>query len=203
MADRIRRALLGCITPLLAAGALLVQSAAAEAATIAPGTPTNSIPAALFDPLGSLVPPLPADQFLLPVGITDASGLQNWGFDLLFDAGVVSPLDVGGLYQSVYQSEFNALDPTLSDIVASGVPLPGLLAGIAGFSWGASGDGTLAYVLFQFQPGQEGNDPGFVIDNPAIQQTPEPGTLVLLAAALLTASLLPRRRGASSAIETR
>jgi hypothetical protein len=108
--------------------------------------------------------------------------LQDWSFDLSFIDGVVSPLDVGGLFQSVYQAEFNASDPTLSNFTSSGFLFPGLLQGIAGFSSGVSGDGLLAYVLFQqLGPG----DPGFSIGNAVINQVPEPGTLTLLASALV------------------
>ena len=78
-------------------------------AGILPGTPTTTVPSSLFDPLGTLTSPLPANEFLLPIEITGASGLQDWSFDLNFTDGVVSPLDVGGLFQSVYQAEFNAL----------------------------------------------------------------------------------------------
>ena len=156
-----------------------------EGAVISAGTPTTSVPTSLFDPLVSLTAPLAANQFLLPIQIAGANGLQDWTFDLTFNDDVVTPLDVGGLFQSVYQAEFNVTDTTLSNITSSGFLLPDVLQGIAGFSSGVSGDGLLAFVLFQFQPGQEANDPNFGIDNPIVtQQVPEPRTLALLTVAL-------------------
>src|SRR4029077_795351 len=83
-------------------------AAAGRAAVITPGTPTTTVPAALFDPLATLTSPLPANEFLLPIKIAGANGLQDWSFDLTFDGSVVAPLDLFGLYQSVYQAEFNA-----------------------------------------------------------------------------------------------
>lgn len=156
-----------------------------HAAVITAGTATATVPAALSDPLATLVDPLPAGRLLLPIEVAGAVDLQDWRLDLAFDAGVVAPLDVGGLYPSVYAASFGAADPTISDITSSGLALSGRLDGIAGFSRGASGDGTLAYVLFQYQPGQEGNDPGFDIGDPPTAPVPEPGTMLLLAAALL------------------
>jgi hypothetical protein len=169
---------------LLLAVALIVPSLGGQAALISPGTPTTSIPSALVDPVSSLSSPLPAGEFLLPIEITGAIGLQDWSFDLNFTDGVVSPLDVGGLFQSVYQAAFNAADPTPSNITSSGFLFPGSLQGIAGFSSGVTGDGLLAYVLFeQLTPGV---DPGFSISNAVITQAaPEPATLALLAGALV------------------
>ncbi len=161
-----------------------------QAAVITAGAPTTAVPAALSDPLTTLADPLPASQFLLPIEIAGANSLQDWSFDLGFDETVATPLDVGGLYQSVYQAAFSAADPTLSGITSSGLALPGLLEGIAGFSWGASGDGTLTYVLFQYQPGQEGQDPGAVVDPPP---EPLPGSMGLLGAALLALAATRRR----------
>ena len=167
------------------------------AAVISPGTPTNTVPSSLFDPLATLSSPLPADEFLLPIEITGANGLQDWSYDLLFDASVVGPLDVGGLYQSIYQAEFSAADPTVSNITSSG--FPGSLDGIAGFSSGVSGNGLLNFVLFQYLPGQATNDPDFSVDNVRlVQQAPEPGTIFLLPIALLAIFLIRLQRGRSS-----
>jgi hypothetical protein len=168
----------------LASGFLALVAPPWAEAGILPGTPTTSIPSSLFDPLGSLSPPLPANEFLLPIEITSANGLQDWSFDLNFTDGVVTPVDAGGLFQSVYQTEFNTSDPTLSNITTSGFLVPGSLQGIAGFSSGVSGDGLLAYVLFeQLMPGV---DPGFSISNAVITQAaPEPAALVLLASAFI------------------
>lgn len=180
----------------MVASLLLLACGSVGAALISPGTPTNSVPGTLFDPLSTLASPLPADEFLLPVEITGANGLQDWSYDLLFDASVVSPLDVGGLYQSVYQAEFSAADPTVSNITSSG--FPGSLDGIAGFSSGVSGNGLLNFVLFQYLPGQQTNDPGFSVDNVTIvQQAPEPGTIFLLSVAWLGLFLIRLHRGRS------
>ena len=179
----------------LASGFLALVASPWVGAGILPGTPTTSIPSSLSDPLSTLSSPLPANEFLLPIEITGANRLQDWNFDLNFTDGVVSPVDAGGLFQSVYQAELNASDPTLSDILSSGFLAPGSLQQIAGFSSGVSGDGLLAYVLFQqLMPGV---DPGFSISNVVINQAPEPGTLALLASALLILGgrrILRRRR---------
>jgi hypothetical protein len=189
--------------PVLAAAFFV--SGAVHAAVIAPGAQTTTVPATLYDPFGALQSPnaLPAGQFLLPIEITGASGLQSWSFDLTFDGTVVALLDVGGLYQSVYQAEFSAGDPTLSGITSSGFAFSGVLEGIAGFSSGVSGNGTLAYVLFEYLSGQETNDPGFGIANPTIQQAPEPGTMLLLAAALLTLAWTKRSADRRSRLQVR
>lgn len=173
--------------------AAVLLAGAAQAALVTPGTPTTGVPAALSDPLATLTDPLPAGRFLLPIEVSGASGLQDWSFDLAFDDAVVVALDLGGLFQHVYQAEFSVADPTLSDITSSGLVLPGALLGVAGFSWGGGGDGTLAYLLFAYRPGREGDDPGFVIDPPAPQPVPEPALPWLLGSALL--ALATTRRG--------
>lgn len=179
------------------AAVALLLAGAAQAALITPGTPVTGVPAALHDPLATLTDPLPVGRFLLPIEVSAASGLQDWAFDLGFDDAVVAPLDLGGLFQHAYQAEFSAADPTLSDLTSSGLVLPGALLGVAGFSWGASGDGTLAYLLFEYRLGREGDDPGFVIDPPAPQPVPEPPLPWLLGAALM--ALAATRRGGPGA----
>lgn len=172
----------------------LMLAGAAQAALITPGTPTAGVPASLHDPLATLTDPLPAGRFLLPIEVSGASDLQDWVFDLGFDDAVVAPLDLGGLFQHVYQAEFSITDPTLSDITSSGLVLPGALLGVAGFhSWGVGGDGTLAYLLFEYRAGREGDDPGFVIDPLGPQPVPEPAVPWLLGSALL--ALVATRRG--------
>ena len=168
-----------------------------DAAVISAGTPTTTVPSSLFDPVSSLSSPLAPGQFLLPIAITGANGLQDWSFDLLFDATVVNPADDGGLYQSVYQAEFNATDSTLSQITSSGFFLTSL-DGIAGFSSGVSGDGLLAFILFEFLPNQQDNDPAFSIANATPQPVPEPETLPLMVCGmLLLGAALRRGRSAS------
>jgi hypothetical protein len=168
-------------------------TSASQAALISAGTPTTTVPSALYDPLSTLSSPLSADQILVPVEITGANGLQDWSFDLAFNGSVVTPLDLGGLYQSVYQAQFSAVDPTLSNITASGFSGLGVLQGIAGFSSGVSGDGVLAFVLFQYQSGQNQNDPGFSVTNTQVTQVPEPGTLAMFAGVLLIGAVFARR----------
>jgi hypothetical protein len=177
----------------IAVAALLAPLRAEAGPVISVGTSTTTVPGSLFDPLSSLTSPLPTGQFLLPIDITGASALQDWSFDLNFTDGVVTPADDGGLYQSVYQAEFNApSDTTLSNITASGLLVSGspldTLQGIAGFSSGVRGNGLLAYVLFDRLT--EGS-PGFSVSNATISQTPEPGTATLLAGGL---ALLGSRR---------
>jgi hypothetical protein len=186
--------LLGPSAPAALVAAVLAFASPVHAALITAGTPTTHVPAGLADPLAKLADPLPAGRFLLPIEVTGAVGLEDWQFDLAFDATVVAPLDVGGLYQSAYQAAFSASDPTLSDITSSGLALPGRLEGIAGFfSSRVSGDGTLTYVLFQYQPGQEGQDPRAVVDPPP-EPLPEPSSMGLLGAALLALGATRRRR---------
>jgi len=176
-----------CSLTAIVALVALVAVSSAGATTIQLGTPTQTVPSSLFDPLGSLTSPLPADEFLLPLEVVDAVGLQDWTFDLLFDPTVVILADGGGLYQSVYQAYFNGIDPTLSNITSSGLAFPaGTLAGIAGFSSGVSGDGLVAYVLYSFLPDQQNNEPNFSIANVTIAQTvPEPNGLALLLTAIV------------------
>jgi len=183
----------GALIASLGFGLLALVATPWAGAGVTPGTPTTTVPSSLVDPLGNLSPLSPG-QFLLPIEITGAIGLQDWSFDLNFNDTVVSPADVGGLFQSVYQAEFNAAYPTASNITSSGlVDLlnPSGLQGIAGFSSGVSGDGLLAYVLFEFVPGQQDPFPEFSVSNVTTAQAPEPGTLALLAGALM---LLGRRR---------
>lgn len=191
MADRLRNAFLRIVcTGMLAAA--FASAGAVHAALIAPGAQTTVVPAGLDDPLMTLSDPLPAGQFLLPIEVTGASDLQDWSFDLTFDATVVAPLDVGGFYQWVYQAEFGVADLTLSGITSSGLLLPGVLQGVAGFSSGVSGNGVLAFVLFEYLT-DEGGDPNFGIGGPTVQPVPEPGTTVLLTAALLPLAWQRRR----------
>jgi hypothetical protein len=187
----------------LACAAIAFAGAVQAAAVIAQGTPTSSVPAALDDPSATLSDPLPSGRFLLPIQISDASGLQDWSFDLTFDDTVVQPVDAGGMTQQVYAAEFSDADPTLSGITSSGLLVTDALVGIAGFSSGVSGDGLLAFVLFEFLEGQDEQDPNFGIENPSIgQSVPEPGTMLLLATALLTLGWARRSRAAASGCQT-
>lgn len=194
MADRLRDFLARLVcTGLLAVA--FASAGAVHAALIAPGAQTTTVPAGLHDPFGTLSDPLPAGQFLLPIEVADAIDLQDWSFDLTFDGTVVAPLDLGGMYAGLYQAEFIVGDlTTLSNITTSGFPFkPGVLEGIAGFSSGATGDGVLAFVLFQYLADRPSDDPNFGIGSPPVQPVPEPGTMVLLTAALLPLAWRQRR----------
>jgi hypothetical protein len=183
-------------------------SGASGAALIEPGTETTTVPPYLAD--GSyLFPPgvmvtLGPNQFLLPVVITGALNTPLFGFDLTYNSAVVKQVDPEfpladptGLDTGVYGARFTPADPSsLSFILSSGVSLPGNLVGVGGeypsLLNGITGDGVLAYVLFETL--QEGVDPGFAIENAfAPGQAPEPNTLALFAAALLLLGFTPGR----------
>lgn len=178
--------------------ACALPAAAARASVVTAGSPLTSVPGALVDPLGALS--LTPSQFLVPVQVSSADGLDLWQFDLHFDSAVAAPTDVGGFYQSVYQADFGA--GAISQITSSGFLLDGLLDDVSGyFAPAVSGDGPLAYVLFDHLPGQDGKDPGvFAGDVPPLQAVPEPSTLnlLLLSAGLGALVVRSRRRSAST-----
>lgn len=148
----------------------------------------------------SYLPPPPAGTFLVPVDISGASGLQNWQFDLLFDNTVVEEVDPGDGSSGIYGAEFTPGDADSQSFILSGFPFNffGIVDTVAGsypfLPAGSSGDGTLAFILFEFLDGQSGNDPNFRIENSAVQEpVPEPGTLALIAAALAIAAFFGSR----------
>jgi len=178
----------------LALVATLLASAS-QAGVISAGTPTTSVPTHLSDGsyLFGITVSLGPDQFLLPVEISGAAGLQSWQFDLLFDNSVVEEVDPFDGTSGIYGAEFTPGDANSLSFLLGGLPLNflGLVDDVTGFYpsllSGPSGDGVLAYLLFQYLPGQQDQDPGFGVDNPDIVQVPEPGSLALLAAAVLMA----------------
>ena len=116
-----------------------------------------------------------------------------WSFDLLFDNTVVEEVDPGDGSAGIYGAEFTPGDPNSLSFILSGFPFNGFgeVDTVAGsyplLLSGPSGDGTLAFILFAFLPGQEGNDPNFRIANESIQQgapVPEPATLMLFGSGL-------------------
>src|SRR5262249_35759231 len=131
--------------------------------------------------------PLPDASFLVPVEISGAVNLQNWGFDLLFDDSVVTQVqpDPFGGDVGVYGAEFVPGDSnSLSFLLSGGFLLPGDLSGVAGsyptppyLLSGVSGSGVLAFVLFECVDVENCNSPNFSIANPSVQESvPEPAT---------------------------
>lgn len=181
--------------------AMLAPVPASAMPLISTGNPTTSVPTYLSDGsyLFGITVTLGADQFLLPVEITGAAKLQNWQFDVTFDNTVVQEVDPLDGTSGIYGAEFTSGDANSLSFILGGFPFNalGLVDDVAGsypsLVDGPSGDGVLAYILFEYLPGQQTNDPGFAIENPTTTQSvPEPATLALLAGGL--AALLGVRR---------
>jgi PEP-CTERM motif len=189
------------------AAALGLTPPAVQAAFVAlPALAT--VPDGLVDPLSSLGGAgtgLAADQFLIPVvASADAAGLTTWSFDLAFDATVAAPWDAWGLFQHAYGSTLAG--GATSEITASGILLPELLDDVSGFVMvpGDAVDGdVLAYVLFRYQPGQIGADPGVFVPGGPTPPVPEPGTGALACLALAALAVLHGRRGIRLSATTR
>lgn len=179
-------------------------SGSSGAAVISAGAPTNTVPTHLTDGsyLFGIAVTLDADQFLLPVEITGAANLQNWQFDVLFDNTVVQEVDPLDGTSGIYGAEFVPGDANTLSFILGGFPFNflGSVDDVAGSypvpPSQVSGDGALAYILFEFVAGQQGNDPNFgIADVVDQQQVPEPSTLALFAAALLIPTFTRRRLG--------
>ena len=185
----------------IAASLLFFAVGAVRATLISPGTPTTSVPSYLSDGsyLFGITVTLNPGQFLLPVEISGTANLQNWQFDLLFNNTVVEEVDPGDGTSGIYGARFTPGDPNSLSFILGGFPFNvlGLVDDVAGshpsLLNGPTGDGILAYILFQFLDGQETNNPNFAIANAAVQQVPEPATLALLAAVLLIFPFTRRR----------
>jgi hypothetical protein len=159
---------------------LMLSASNAMAIIIVGGSPITIAPSYVDATIG-------LNQFLLPIEVTGAAGLQSWSFDLSFDPNVVQLADLGGItsFSGVYAAEFNDTQPVLSSILSSGFPFGGL-QGVAGFSSDVTGDGLLAFIGFEYLPGQNAQHPGFEIGGVNVTQSvPEPTTAVLLAVGLL------------------
>jgi hypothetical protein len=185
----------------LAAG---LFSSAPQAALISAATPiTNnaSLPTYLTDGsyLFNITVNLGVDQFLLPVEIAGAAGLQTWQFDLSFDNTVVEEVDPLDGTSGIYGAQFTPGDANALSFILAGFPLnaSGLVVGVAGsypnLLSGPSGDGVLSYLLFQFLPDQNAGNPNFSVSGVQLTQVPEPGTLALFAGLLLICALFARR----------
>jgi hypothetical protein len=103
------------------------------------------------------------------------------------------------LDSGIYGARFTPGESNSLSFILGGFPLNflGLVDDVAGshpsLINGPTGDGVLAYILFEFLPGQQTVDPGFRVDNAIVtQQAPAPGTLILLIPALIALGL--RRR---------
>ena len=182
-----------------ALAAVFLFTGGVNAAVISAGAPTTTVPTHLTDGsyLFGITVTLGPDQFLLPVEVTGAVNLQSWQFDVTFDNTVVEEVDPFDGTSGIYGAEFVLGDANSLSFILGGFPINGLglVDDVAGFHPslldGVTGDGVLAYILFQYLPGQQTNDPGFGVDNVTTQQAPEPGSIALLVVAL--AALASRR----------
>ena len=169
---------------------------------ISPGTPTTTVPPYLTDGsylFGITIPtPLPPGEFLLPIDISGAVNLQSWQYTLLFDNTVVQEDDPGDTTSGIYGAEFIAGDINSLSFILSGFPFNflGEVDTVAGeypsLLTGPSGNGPLAFILFQCVPDPATCNGNFSVQGTTVVQgAPEPATLVLLASGL---ALLGGRR---------
>jgi hypothetical protein len=181
----------------------LLLSTYTHAAVIAVGTFPELNPAPAIT--------IPPDTFLVPVEVSGAINLQTFQFDLLYDPTVVQFHDpfLFNFTSGIYGAQFIPGDASTESFILSGFPFfTGLVDDVSGsypgLLDGVTGDGVLAYILFEFVEGQEANNPGFTIADalvnglpttpPPTGQVPEPSPLMLLAGALLILGVGYRRR---------
>jgi hypothetical protein len=161
---------------------------------------------AAYISLGSRISVAPG-TFVLPVMINDAFELTEWSFDLTYD-----PTDLqintncdpfgGDLYCSLLTgpitegdffaagAPFNLLIPGFVGLDPVSLAQTGSLFGVYGLYGGStpapSGSGVLAYIQFlQIGDGSSVIDVGSDFEDPPVTNVPEPGTALLLLAALL------------------
>jgi hypothetical protein len=148
------------------------------------------------------LPPPPPDTFVVPVQVSGALNLQLWQFDLTYDPAVVQvfPLLSPSGIDGIFPAEFTPGNGnTLSNILGGFPFFSGLVDDVAGsypsLLNGVTGDGVLAYIVFELLPGQNIADANFAIENAVAEiGVPEPNTLALFAAALLILTFMPRLR---------
>ena len=169
--------------------------------TVRPGAALTSAPGYLSGPFGTPIT-ISSDQFLVPVIASGAVDLQYWQFDASFDPSVVNVVFPADGSSGIYGARFDAgMENTLSFILA-GMPDngSGTISAVSGMyplltTAGVSGNGTLAYLLFEFLPGAQGFDPHILVNgngqlNDGGNQVAEPSTLILI----FTAALLMTQR---------
>ena len=200
-------------TILLAISFVSITTFSPTAATAQPiisvGSPTTSVPGYLSDGsyIFGITVSLNPDQFLLPVGITGADKLQTWQFDVTFDNTVIREVDPFDGTSGIYGAEFMPGDPNTLSFILGGFPFNdfdpvghiGLVDDIAGsyplLFAGPTGDGILAYVLFEYLPNQQNNDPSFDISKPVTTQAiPEPVIPALMVGGLFELLVIRHRQ---------
>jgi hypothetical protein len=189
---------------------LLVAFAVEWLAILAPvgaqADPVISVGSFPLNPAPSYLPSPTPPAFYVPVEISGTANLQNWQFSLNFDNTVVEVVDPGDGSSGIYGAEFTPGDVNSQSFILSGFPFNalGLVDTVAGsypfLPNGPSGDRGLADILFEFLPGQAGDNPNFSITNAAVGPVPVPapeagsGPLGLLAALALLAGLFAVNR---------
>jgi hypothetical protein len=171
----------------------------ANAAVISVGPQTTNVPSYF----GSVA--LGTGQFLVPINVSGASGLQEWQFDFSFDPNVVTQIEPFFTPYSfgLYAAQFDPSDPSsLSSPTSAGFSFtPGLIEQIAGFSQGATGNGALAFLAFEYL--QPDSDPNFAVSNVTVTQSvPEPSTLSLVALVMAGLAFIRRAARASTKVAT-
>lgn len=163
--------------------------------------PIISVGSFPLNPVPSYLPAPPARAFYVPVDISGAANLQSWQFSLNFDSTVVEVVDLFDGSSGIYGAEFTPEDVNSRSFILGGFPLTGVVDGVAGsypfFPSGPSGDGVLADILFEFLPGQNGNNPNFSITNASVFQAvpaPEVGSLNFLVGLALFAAFFAVHR---------
>jgi PEP-CTERM motif len=165
---------------------------------------------------------LSATTFALPINIVDGIDVENWFFDLTYDASNVQvntgcdpfggdpycSLLTGAVTEGDFFASgapFNLLNPGFIDLDPVTLMQTGLLFGVNGAFGGflplPSGNGTLAFVEFMILG--DGNS-DVTVDGSVVTTVPEPGTLALFTTGVLLAGAkrLSRRSDGGRACDT-